>query len=351
MQYDGGGRPMEARTESVCFALTIPAGDMPTGGWPLIIAGHGTGGSFRTVVRNGMAAAAADGSVGGMAVNAATLAIDNPQHGSRRADSELSPDLLFFNFTNPRAARDNVLQGAIDYLSLVHWATSGSISASDSPTSQEIRFDPAAIGMFMHSQGSTHASLMLPYESDVVAVVLSGNGGDLTQSLLTKTQPVDIKAVLPFALLDANSRGELAGGAYHPMLALFQTFFDRVDSVNLGRRLFREPIAGVGLKHVFMTYGLGDTYSTEATMRAYAQAAGFPTVGSPLTSLPLAPGVPPLMGNIMDEDMNLFTVGLQTYRPDGEDDGHFVATRTQSGRTDTRVFLREALAGQVPSLE
>ncbi|NIR41111.1 MAG: hypothetical protein GWN07_35235, partial [Actinobacteria bacterium] len=85
-----GGRvdlagPSVVRTEDVCFALTLPAGaTMPAEGWPLLIAAHGTGGSFRTALGSGLAEAAAS-------IGAATLAIDLPQHGDRRGDSTQPP--------------------------------------------------------------------------------------------------------------------------------------------------------------------------------------------------------------------------------------------------------------------
>ena len=128
----------------------------------------------------------------------------------------------------------------------------------------------ARITMFAHSQGASHASLMIAHEPSLAAVVLSGQGGDLTQSLLNKRRPIDIATVVPFALLDADANGQLTAGDFHPVLALFQMYFERVDSVNYGPLLHvRPPMDGTG-PHVFMTYGLGDTYSPEATMQAYA---------------------------------------------------------------------------------
>ncbi|HEX9297990.1 MAG TPA: hypothetical protein VF881_19250, partial [Polyangiaceae bacterium] len=56
-----GGRinsdaPAVVRTESVCLSLTVPkATTMPAKGWPLVIYAHGTGGSFRSHVQEGVA--------------------------------------------------------------------------------------------------------------------------------------------------------------------------------------------------------------------------------------------------------------------------------------------------------
>jgi hypothetical protein len=313
VRRDGTGTPQIARSEDVCFALTVPRSPPPSGGFPLLVFGHGTGGSFTSGIDAGVAGAVSDTDVGSVAVRAATLAIDLPQHGDRRGGSTRDPSRLFFNFANPRAARDNITQGTADLLSLVHWATAYDAAAGSSPTGEAITFDPTKIVLYVHSQGSTHAALMIPHEPDVAAVVLSGNGGDLTHSLLNKTQPVDIAGLLPLALLDPNRDGGLAAGAFHPALALFQMFFERVDPVNHARRLHVEPPAGAPGLHVFMTYGPGDSYSPEDTMRAYSLAARLthvrPIVGEGWR-LPEADA--PLLGNVRVSDVP-FTMGLRQY--------------------------------------
>ena len=345
IEVDGSGLPTIARTEPVCFALTVPRDvDPPADGFPLMLYAHGTGGSFGGAVQSGLAS---DVSIGTSRSRAATMAIDLPQHGARRGDSTTDPEHLFFNFLNPRAARDNITQGSADLFALVHWATAYAEDAGASPTGRALRFDSSRITLFAHSQGATHASGIIPFEPDLLAVVLSGNGGDLTQSLLTKTEPIDIASVLPFALLDPDREGHLTGGAFHPALAIFQSYFERVDSVNFGRYLYRAPLEGDHGRHVFQTYGLDDHYSTEATMRAYARSVGMAVVRPTLRDLGLGEFDAPLSANVIVNGERR-TVGLRQYMPTGTDDGHFVATRTELGRADVLRFLTGAMAGEVP---
>ncbi len=340
---DANGVPTIARHEEVCFAMTIPKTAIPAEGFPLMVYAHGTGGSFTNAVRNGLAEDVADDTAA-----AATLTIDLPQHGARRGSSTRDSDELFYNFLNPEAARDNVLQGSADLLTLVRWASTYSQDAN--AIGGEVRFNPARIALFAHSQGATHASLMFPYEPELDTVLLSGNGGHLTTSLLTKENPVNIKAVLPFALLDPapNNPDELAGEAFHPMLALFQTYFDRVDPLNFARRVHSAPsdLAPEG-HHVFMTYGLTDTYSTEGTMEHYARAAALPLVLPVLANLSLIERDAPLSANIPFASVDR-TIGLRQYDPSSGEDGHFVSTDT--GYSDVLTFLRAALAGTTPSI-
>ncbi len=342
-----GALPAEQRREAVCFALTVPTEqDPPDGGWPTVVALHGTGGSFRTAVASGLAEALA-------AEGVATLAIDLPQHGSRRGGSEQAPEYLFFNFANPRAARGNVLQGAADLFSLVRWATALSLEPEASPTGRPISLGPLAL--FAHSQGATHASIALPWEPTLRGAVLSGNGGDLTLSLLHKRNPVDIASLLPFALMDASREGRLRAADFHPALAIFQAYYDAADPVAFARRIHRIPVADVGPHHLFLTYGLGDTFSPEPTMRAYARATGATIVepvltrrddGAPDTfGLPTAP--PPLMGNVMAGGVR-YTVALRQYEPPEDTDGHFVAQREPDARADVLRFLLATLRGGTP---
>jgi hypothetical protein len=342
LERDDAGNPVVQRTEPVCFALTIPKGAaMPAEGWPLVLYAHGTGGSFRGAL--GLAAELSTG-----AAPAATLAIDLPQHGARRGGSARSPEVLFYNFANPRAARDNVMQGAADLFSLVHFAAAHATEPLALPEVGPARFDPARRALFAHSQGATHASLVVPYEPDLAGALLSGNGGDLTLSLLGKRKPVDVARLLPLALLDVDpATGGLVAGEWHPALALFQQYFDAVDPVNHGRRLAAEPPADDTGRHVFMTYGLGDTYATEATQQAYALSAGLPLVRPVLAAFPAPELDAPVSGN-RTVGAARRTQALRQYAPDGDDDGHFVATRTAAGRADALRFLRGLLAGEVP---
>lgn len=359
---DADGKVSVARTANVCFTLTVPTQAPPESGYRLVIYGHGTGGGFTSAVREGLAEEFAVGAVEGAdtaTVPAATLTIDLPQHGDRRGNSSRPPEALFFNYVNPRAARDNVLQGAADLMALVRWAKSYNLAANISPSSNAIAFNPGRIALFGHSQGATHASLMLAYEPDVIAAMLSGQGGYLTQSLLNKTKPIDFATILPYALADADAAGALPGGAYHPMLAVFQMYLERSDPLNYAHRVWREPTQDVPAgHHLFMSYGMEDSYVPEQTQKAYAVNAEFTVVQPEISAIvPNSKGEetlknvePPLKGNILIGEVNR-TVGLRQYSPKPGEDGHFVAiAKGSDGRADAVRFLLQALAGLSPQI-
>ena len=343
IELDAAGVPQVARTEPVCMVMTIPkVAAAPASGFPLAIYAHGTGGAFTAPVELGLASTFATG-------EAITIGIDMPLHGARRGGSTRHPNNLVFNFQNPRAARDNLLQGAADLMSLVYFTESPVLLGAASPAGFDVAIDPSRVVLYGHSQGATHAQLMIAYEPGLRAVLLSGAGGDLTESLLTKTEPVNIARALPLALLDVDGDGSLAVGDSHPALAMIQMFFERADPVNFGRHVRVEPL-GPALAHLFMTYGLGDSYSTERTMAAYARSAALPHVEPMLADVGLGAVIaPPVMGNV-DEGGAHSTIGLRQYPAVPDSDGHFVSTESPEASADVARFLLGALAGETPSI-
>jgi pimeloyl-ACP methyl ester carboxylesterase len=335
---DIAGEPV--RNEDVCFGLSLPRTAAPEAGFPVVIHAHGTGGSFKSGLRDLSAFAAEAG--------AAVLSLDLPQHGSRKNGSTRGSDELFYNFLNPDAALGNVAQGSADLLSLVAFAK-GVDEPATSAFGRALKFDAARIALFGHSQGATHAALALPYANEVTAAVLSGVGGDLSDALTTKTSPLDIAGVMPLLIADPSAAPydkdtcKTCVGSHHPVYGLLQTFFERVDPVNFGA-LLRRPGEGMTSKHVFMLFGIGDTYSPDPTQRAYAISASLAHVGPELSSIYSAGAVPaPVVTNVSFGD-SAFTQGVRQYAPAANQDGHFVYQ--SSAETDWQRFLRAALTGQ-----
>jgi pimeloyl-ACP methyl ester carboxylesterase len=352
---DTAGTPQVQRTEQVCLALTVPKGvTMPAGGWPLVVYAHGTGGSFRSHVSEGVAArlASVDDGAGGH-VNIAVLGIDQVEHGTRRGTSQESPDTLFYNFVNPLAARGNTLQGAADQLSLLRFATSLDLPAAQSPTNAEIKF--GSFAFWGHSQGASEGGLAMPYAAagpgGVRGAVLSGEGASLMDALLTKKNPVDIADALPAVLEDPQVDGN------HPILSLLQGDLGVVDPLNYGALFFVSPVAPANVKHVLQPYGQNDSYSPPVTELTFAEVTQLAEAAPPsgVTGAPLF-GTTPLAvpsggvgGNAMVGGMP-FTAIVRQYAPASTYDGHFVAFQNAAAEADVDHFLADVLAGKVPAV-
>jgi hypothetical protein len=364
-QDSGGNIVTDApvRQEDVCLSLTIPkTATMPANGWPLVVTGHGTGGSFRThaselavalsnVALDDPPAALPDGGPGGEnTIHFAVLGYDAVEHGPRRGDSLESPDNLFFNFLNPDAARGNPLQGAADVISVGRFAAAD--KAAQDSANIALSIDPDRIVFFGHSQGSMHGSLALPYAEMYKGAVLSGNGASIIHALLHKTSPVNIAQAVPFLLQDQTLGAGgiiLAGGENHPALTLIGQWIDPGDPVNFARQIAFEPEPNHEPKHMFQTYGQDDTFAPPITMQIYALAAqatevpAHSSVGTP-DVLGLVKANGPVSGN-----RNGATLALRQYAPSGNNDGHFVAFDVADAQTDVLQFLGMAANGQVPT--
>jgi len=329
-----------ASTNPLCTP-TVPKSAAPATGWPVVVYSHGTGGSYRSFVEQGLAREFATGDVdGGAAVPMAMLGYDGALHGSRKGTSTRPVTELFYNFQNPLAARDNSLQAAADLFALARLVEGYSAAG--------IKLDPAKLGLYGHSQGGNAAADAMPFEPAYGAVVLSGTGGTLLLSLLHKTQPVNIPAVLPLAL------GEAQVNENHPVLNLLQMYLDRADPVNYGRRLFSDPIAPIVPRHALHIFGTADTYAPEETQRTYAQSAGFVIVGpvvDPVAEMRKLPAIPaPAKGNITTAAGAAITAVQAQYKPAGTDDGHFVSTQNAGARRAVRQMLGTFVRDGVPTV-
>ena len=103
-----------ASTFDLRFSLSVPNAAVcpaPTGGYPIVLYAHGSGGDYRSYVEDGTAQALAQRCL-------ATMGIDQLFHGTRpgapQVDDPSLKQFLFFNFGNVEAARTNPRQAAAD---------------------------------------------------------------------------------------------------------------------------------------------------------------------------------------------------------------------------------------------
>jgi hypothetical protein len=344
---DGGDVDVTVqRNEQVCLSLTVPKSTMPAAGWPLVVYAHGTGGSFRSAITEGVAKSLAsvdDGAGGTVAM--AVLGIDQVQHGPRRNGSTASPNDLFYNFANPGAARGNPLQGAMDQIALVRFAKSLSLLGAASPTGSDIKV--GSVMFFGHSQGATEGAIMAPYATGFTGMVVSGEGASLIDALLHKTSPVNIAAAVPFVLEESSPVNDT-----HPVLSLLQDAIDPADPLVHARAIAAVPTApGMG-KHVFMPYGQKDTYAPSETQITFVLAAQLGLASPPASvTAPddiggLTPAPVPAKANLAQ---GVTTGFVREYTPAGFD-GHFVVFQDATAQKDAAHFLADLALGKTPAV-
>lgn len=322
---DANGRAAIQRTETLRFAVAVPTSPVPKAGWPLAVYQHGTGGDYQSFLRDGTAARLAE-------VGIASISMDQVLHGPRNPGRD--PALDFFNFTNPLAGRDNVVQGAADSFSLARLGLG--LTFSDGEVTH--RFDPARLYFFGHSQGSTTGALYAAFADDLKAAVLSGAGGGLYLTLLEKRKPVDIPTLAAVLL------GEDPFDVNSPSLAILQTWIERADAMNYGRYYARAPglrTDGTGAmapRNVLVTEGLSDGYTPNVSTRAFAVAIGGSMVEPVLAPVPgMALRQRPAIAAPVQANLAGATLGHTQYRPGT--DGHFVVFEIPAARRQTQQFL------------
>jgi len=343
---DGTGRPVRQRDEPICFALTIPrGGPMPASGWPVVVVAHGTGGSYRSFVADGLAADLAAVPLDDATVQRfAVLSFEAPLHGARRGGSSEDPERLFFPFANPAAMYGNVLQGAVDLWQAARLLAAIDWDAAASPTGEAIRFDATRTYFLGHSQGAVCGLAALPFDDTFAAAVFAGVAGSLTDVWLSKTSPYDVAGALRMALGDPDLGGS------HPALTVFQTYLEVADPVNYARHVLPAPFAPLPPRHVLQIYGLRDTYAPKNAQSAIAGALWLAIAEPVLDDVGPFPSVAlPASGNRRVGPASVTGV-LSMHEPSAGEDGHFVAVRDAAARRRIAQFFGTAARDGIPTV-
>lgn len=346
-RFDEAGRPLVQQWERVEFALTVPHGPMPEGGWPVVLYAHGTGGDQFTFCQTG--AVEEEGTV--MArEGVAMIGVSQPLHGDR-STPDTNVDLDTFNFYNPEAGRTNFRQGALDQVYLANLLTVRQPSFTvDRKTN--IRLDPRAVAFFGHSQGGLVGALATPFfDGQVRASGMSGAGGGLSMTILLRKDPVDIALILA-ALLEFDEDEALS--TFHPVVGLVQTLVEATDPLNYAPAWYTLPAHdGAVPTPILLTEGMEDAYTPPVTTEALAAAARAPIAG-PAASDPVALDLRglstlalPAADNAPTWDGGLVTAGLGQF----PGQGHYAIYDDRTARRFYRNFLVAALEGGAPVLD
>jgi len=253
--YDEAGVPLVAATEDMRLTVVLPKLGCPAGGCPFVMYSHGTGGDYTSVI----------GDIGTdlAALGIASIGIDQVLHGTRvLAGSSCfgqAPEICFFNPVNAQGGRNLSRQSALDHVTLVRALEGLEIGGQ--------RLDTTRMGYFGHSQGGLSGALYVAIEPRLKAVVLSGTGGYLTNTVLQRKEPIDLLALAEgFAFLNLQGQDKL--DAYHPAIALMQTLGEASDPMNYARYWLDNTPS------LFLTSGNDDPYTPAAGTVAMAAAAG-----------------------------------------------------------------------------
>ena len=345
------GKAAVGSWEDVCVAISIPKNKVqPDDGWPVLVYGHGTGGSMRSGISSlaSQLATMDHDNQGGQ--GAAIIAYDMPMHGTRR-NMDVDPGPLFYNYRNPVAARTNYYQGAADVMAFARFAAGFDTSL---PVIGPVKLDGARIAYHGHSQGGGQGPLFAPFEPDIPLVVLSGTGGGVVDGFLGKKLPYDSSVGMRIML------HELDITETHPALHVLQYYFDAIDPA-IYAPLLDTPPSGQGV-HLLQVYGHNDSFTPPKAMRTYAAGANtdlaepskIPTWYDSMTDLKVQHISLPAFANRTVNGEDFTRVTIQALNdPDNsylgtEYDGHFVIYNDETANTQFLLFLRSWLIDGVP---
>jgi hypothetical protein len=337
-EFDSAGNPLHRTPRPVKFAITVPTTEEPQGGYPIVVYGHGTGGSEGSHVNREGLRLAPEG--------IAMIGFEAALHHGRSAGLESVETLLF---TNPVAAREMVRQTVVDMMLIYRMIDAGSFDLSAQDTGGDpITFAADPVLFMGHSQGSQEAGLLLAVEPTIEAAFLSaGGGGSLIAVFDRKFMDQDIHCIVGLAagVLDCSRFTE-----DHPVAYLVQALLDPADPLNFAHRFLRERLPSESAVSIYMTEGTADEHTPPRSIEALAVAIGLPRV-LPVYSTSLAyeladlPSVmAPVDGNLSLPGGRTVTGGLAQW--DGVD--HFVIYDEPTGWDAYIQFFSTALSEPHP---
>ena len=144
--------------------------------------------------------------------------------------------------------------------------------ASAPTTGAHLKFDPSRIYFKGHSQGGLTGPLFLAAEPEVKAAILSGAGGGLIESLLNKTEPVNIPQVVQALLHDPADQ-------YHPLLSLCRATSKTPTRSTTGGSSSSSRRRASRAKSIFQTLGIVDHYTPIPNIETLALGMGVQPAG------------------------------------------------------------------------
>lgn len=288
-----GGKPVAQKSVGLEVFLTFADGTK-SGPRPVVIYGHGLGGD-----KDGCWGTADRLSE----INAAVVAIDSPEHGSRSAEpgDGLAAAFAFFGLDEATfafdigRARDNFRQMASDQLELVRFLGSlGSLDLLPAGAPDGVPdLDVSRILYIGHSFGSVQGPTAFAVAPEITQAVWNVGGDGLT--MLMRDSGV-------FSLLVNGIKPEgTSSGAIARFFAITQAIVDPGDPLNyarFGAQVALPGVPGWAPRDMLLQEAIDDGIVPNSTSEALARAAGLVLVDAvrPVSGLSSVDG--PVTGNL-----------------------------------------------------
>jgi hypothetical protein len=300
------GLPVMQGTQVAPVAITLPVGQMPAAGFPLVTYVHGSGGLSTELIDRGTWVPMTDTSMCAPGtvdtwngVTGCNQAGEGPAYvlapfGFAMAGSAMpvNPERLpgasetaYLNLGNLAAMRDTFRQGIIEQHMLLDALTKLAIDPATLGACTGVTLPPGATAFSFdaghlleqgQSMGAMYANLVSAAEPRIKATLPTGAGGYWSHFILITPLIPDIAGKVGVALLGTTKPLTFL----HPGLMLFETASEAIDPMISMPRLARRPLPGHPVRPVYEPVAQGDSFFPEATYDAMALAYGHKEAGS-----------------------------------------------------------------------
>lgn len=362
--FNDAGALVAQRHEAIPVALVFPAGPMPAEGFPLTIYIHGTSGVSTQLIDRGRQAADSAGPEAdegpariwarhGIASAGAALPL-NPQ----RSPAALGYGI--YNVLYPKTLRDNFRQGALEQAFFLRALLAERFDPALCPSADAsaaadglLRFSTQRIAAFGQSLGAIELGLWAPVEPLLGAVIPSGAGGVYAEMFPTsKVIPGDLILRL---LAEPNPTEPM--DPLHMAGFLIGMSLETVDPVGLAAHMLRQPLPGMGAKHVYLPAGYLDWFFLPPSIRGLVGPLGVELAGAPvdpsLVDLAMRTGrqaAPyPVSANVDTPD-GARSAAVVQFLEDGVLDGHHISFQLDGVKHQTVCWLESWFATGTPVL-
>jgi pimeloyl-ACP methyl ester carboxylesterase len=279
--------------DSIPITIVLPKGTVPASGFPVVIFGHGLGGSRHDVL-NVAEPLAAQGY--------AVIAIDMWGHGSRYNPTDAGNNLatkkdftgdpalrdgfgdetgvgvyldFFEGFLNLRAVRDTIRQSTLDLSRVAQLVqTNPNLVALEAPYTTTPKLDPSRVAYLGESFGTIIGTDLAAIEPSIALYILDVPGGGLVDHIFPNS-PYIADLALPFAEILYGAQGKL--DRFHPLVGALQSIFDGADSLTFARHVLKDRFMiennYLGRRHIICIEAIADeimpNIATEALSRSF----------------------------------------------------------------------------------
>lgn len=293
------GVPTMRGVDTVPITIVLPKGPVPAAGFPVVIFGHGLGGSRRDALN--LAEPLCEK---GFAV----ISIDMWNHGSRLSPTDNGNNLgskpaftgnralkdgfsdesgstaylaFFESFMNLSAIRDSIRQSTLDFARVAMLVqTDPDLSALGAG----YKLDRTKVAYLGESFGTIVGSNLAAIEPSIGLFILNVAGGGVIDQIVPNSAKIG-EIAIPFAEQLYRTQGRI--DRFHPLVGVMQAVFDGADSLTFARHVLRDrfKIDGevIGKRHVILIEAIHDEIMPNAASEALARAFGLYVLKPSLT--------------------------------------------------------------------